>query len=128
MSVLKKVLMISGVVFFVVTTIGIVLVIYLNTNFLQSQIILACDPDGTDIDFNLLISKRDNSVQWQGSSNDTEKILKSISDSSLQMTWTSEDDEDIVFTLNRLTGKFNLDVEGRTSRLYGRCYEATPKF
>jgi hypothetical protein len=133
MKTLKKVLMISGIIFFIVATIGIVISVNINTNFFKSTITLACEPDDTDFDFSLIISKRNNTVQWQGSDTGRERVLKYMSDSSIQMEWLIDDDDEkvekeVVFTLNRLTGNFSLDVEDRDSDLYGRCYEAKQKF
>ncbi len=128
MNTLKKIALISFILFCIASAIGIVVAIYLNTNLFKPISYVTCSLNGYyNSDFTLAISKKDNSVQWQGTDVGRERKVEYISKSSLQMSWVSDSSENIKFTLNRLSGSFQLQPEN-SKAIVGNCYEATPKF
>lgn len=128
MTALKKILMVSTIVFLITSTLAIVVALSINTNFFRSETFVSCIVTDTPLNnFTLSISKRDDTVKWQGTDIGRKRTVEYVSDSSLKMNWKNDAGENVTFILNRLDGDFYFD-SGKRDAVYGSCRERTPKF
>lgn len=128
---IKKSLAISALIFFVVSTIGVVVALNENTSIFRSATYVTCQfnyGQNYGQNFTISIPKKGDKILWQGTDRGRERKVELVSETSLKMTWKSDDGANITFVLNRLTGDFSIETSAKKGEDYGSCREATPKF
>ena len=139
MNVLKKLFLVSFSVLFITSAVGIWGLIKYETNWFRDKVLLYCTVDNRNIDFSLVIDRKNKNVLFSGRTKEEDKFkreLKLFSDTNISIEWKDKDNLKVSVFLHRLSGKFSFEYPAKVKNtdtkerktLCGYCREKNQIF